>query len=120
MANIIEFKDNVPQSNTVLNGFYEVQKKQNRNGRFLKKYWKLLEFISFNIPEGIEYTVSLDNITKEHLHEILKQIQGVESVSFAKMTEQDFERHYSDTLDHCCKLLRVAPEVVIDELTRFF
>ena len=32
---------------------------------------------------------------------------------------EDFQKHYSDTLDHCCKLLRTSPEVVINELVGF-
>ena len=118
--NIIEFRDNVPVTNDKLNGFYKVQKKQNRNGKFLKKYWALIGFTAFHMPEDITYEVDVSNGSKEMLHEILKEIQGVESISFSKMSEQDFENHYSDTLDHCCKLLGASPETIIQELTQFF
>ena len=117
---ILEFKYGVPQTNDKLNGFYEVKKKQDRNGRFLKKYWALINFTAFHMPEGIKYTIDLSNCTPDTLHEIIKDIQCVESISFGKMSEDDFSKHYSDTLDHCCKLLGTSPEVVIQELTNFF
>ena len=117
---IIEFKNSAPITNKPLNGFYEVSKKQERNGKFLRKYWSLMDFTAFNLPEGLKYTIDLSLCTKEMLHEIIKSIQGVESISFAKMKEDDFEKYYSDTLDHCCKLLGVAKETVINELVGYF
>jgi hypothetical protein len=120
LSEIIQFIDGIPQTNKKLNGYFEVQKKQDRNGKFLKKYWELMAFTAHHIPEGINYNVNLDNCTKDLLHEIIKGIQGVESISFAKMTEDDFNKHYSNTLDHCCKLLGTSPEIVIQELVGFF
>jgi len=118
--NIVEFRNGVAQTNKPLNGFYEMKKKQDRNGKFLSKYWKLLDFTAHHIPEGIVYTVDLSNADKELLHGIIKDIQGVESVSFAKMIEEDFEKYYSNVLDHCCQLLKTQKETVIKELTGFF
>ena len=117
--NIIEFKNGVPISEKPLNGFYEVKKKQERNGKHLKKYWSLMNFTAHHLPEGMTYTVDLSNCKPELLHEIIKTIQGVESVSFGKMTQEQFNEHYSDTLDHCSKLIGVAPEAVIQELVGF-
>jgi hypothetical protein len=79
-----------------------------------------MNFTTHHLPEGMTYTVDLSNCKPELLHEIIKTIQGVESVSFGKMTQEKFDEHYSDTLDHCCKLLGTSPEVVIDELVNFF
>lgn len=118
---IVEFKDGVPQTNKVLNGFYEVVKKRDqRKAGLTSKYWVLLEFTAFNMPEGMTYTVDLSNANKETLGIIMKQIQGVGSVSHDKMTNEDFQKHYSDTLDHCCKLLGASPETIINELTGYF
>jgi len=116
---IVEFKNGVPQTNGPLNGFYEVKKKQERNGSHLRKYWALINLTAHNLPEGMTYTVDLSNCKPELLHEIIKTIQGVESVSFGKMSQEQFNEHYSNTLDHCCKLLGVAPEAVIKELVGF-
>jgi hypothetical protein len=117
---IVEFKDGVPQTNERLNGFFELKKKQERNGRHLRKYWSLMNLTASNLPEGMTYTVDLSNCKPELLHEIIKTIQGVESVSFGKMSQGQFNEHYSDTLDHCCKLLGTSPETVINELTGYF
>jgi len=117
---ILEFRNSVPATDKPLNGFFEVKKKQERNGRHLKKYWSLINFTAHHLPEGMTYTVDLSNCKPELLHEIIKTIQGVESVSFGKMSQEAFNDHYSDTLDHCCKLIGVAPEAVIEELTNFF
>ncbi len=117
---IVEFKNGIPQTNDTLNGFYEVKKKQDRNARHLKKYWALINFTAHHLPEGIAYTVDLNNCGPDLLHEIIKSIQGVESISFGKMSQDKFNEHYSDTLDHCCKLLGTSPEIVIEELTNFF
>jgi hypothetical protein len=117
---IVEFRNGVPVTDKPLNGFYEVKKKQERNGRFLKKYWSLIGFTAHNIPEGIKYTIDLSNVSQDALHEIIKDIQGIESISFGKMTEEKFSEHYSNTLDHCCKLLGTSPEIVVEELTGYF
>lgn len=116
----MEFKNGVPQTNEPLNGFFELKKKQKRNGSHLRKYWALMNLTASNLPEGMTYTVDLSNCKPELLHEIIKTIQGVESVSFGKMSQEKFDEHYSDTLDHCCKLLGTSPETVINELTSYF
>ena len=79
-----------------------------------------MNFASHHLPEGMTYTVDLNNCKPELLHEIIKTIQGVESVSFGKMDQEKFNRHYSDTLDHSCKLLGTSPETVINELASYF
>ena len=119
MPEILQFINNVPQTNRVLNGYYEIQKKQDRNGKFLAKYWALCEFTAFHMPEGTKIEIDLSNCTKEMMSEIVKSIRGVESISYAKMSEEQFEKHYSDMLDECCKLLRLAPETVINDLVGF-
>ena len=117
---IIEFINGVPQTDKPLNGYYEVKKKQDRNGLFLAKYWKLLQFTAFHIPEKYKIEMDLSYCSKEMLHEVLKQARGVESVSFAKMTEEQFSEHYSAVLDQCCAILGTKPETVIQELTSYF
>ena len=116
---IVEFKNGVPVTDRILNGYYEVKKKQDRNGKHLKKYWSLMNFTDFHLPEEMTYTVDLSNCKPELFHEIIKDIQGVESVSFGKMSQEQFNEYYSDTLDHCCKLLGTSPETVINELVGF-
>ena len=117
---IIEFRNGVPVTDKPLNGFYEVTKKRDqRKAQFTAKYWKLLDFTAFHMPEGITYTIDLSNASKEALHEIIKDIQSVKSVAHDKMNTDDFQKHYSDTLDHCCKLLRTSRESVINELVGF-
>lgn len=119
MSEIIKFVNNIPQTQKPLNGFYEIQRKQDRNGRFLKKYWTLISFVCFHMPEGAKIEIDLSNCSKEMMSETIKSIRGVKSVSFAKMTEEQFQEHYSRTLDECCKLLGLAPETVINELVGF-
>jgi len=116
---IVEFRNGQPVTDKPLNGFYELKKKQERNGQHLKKYWSLINFTAHHLPEGMTYTVDLSNCKPELLHEIIKTIQGVESVSFGKMSQEQFNEHYSDTLDHCSKLIGVAPETVINELVGY-
>lgn len=117
--NIVEFKNNVPQTSKPLNGFYELKRKQERNGRFLSKYWLLCSFTAYHMPEGSKIEVDMSNPSKEMMSEVIKSIRGVKSVSFAKMSEDDFKEHYSRTLDECCKLLGTSAETVINELVGF-
>jgi len=119
--NIVEFRNGVAQTNKPLNGFYEVTKKRDqRKAKFTAKYWKLLDFTAHHMPEGMTYTVDLSNATKEFMHLIMKQIQGVDSVSHQNMSNEDFKRVYSNVLDHCCQLLKTQNKTVIKELTGFF
>ena len=117
---IVRFIDGIPQTDKKLNGYYELKKKQDRNGRFLQKYWALMAFTAFNIPHGTDMQINLDNASKEMLHEIIKSIRGVESISFAKMSEDEFKDHYSAVLDECSKIIGASPDVVIEELVGFF
>jgi len=120
LSDIIQFINGVPQTNKKLNGYYEIKKKQERNGKFLAKYWKLLEFTAFNMPHGATIEIDLSNATKELLHETTKSSSGIESVSFAKMSEEEFGEHYSRVVDQCCSMLRTTAKKVLDNLVGFF
>ena len=123
-----EIVDNVILSEVVKDGSYHVEIKQPRNIKFHRKYWKLIEFTLHHLPEKFNYTVSLMGVNvaevainnKDTLHCLFKYLLGVESISFASMSESDFKEFYGRSLDICCRLLGTSEETVIKELTHYF
>ena len=118
--NIVQFIDGVPQTDKKLNGYFELKKKQPRNGRFLAKYWKLCSFLAEHIPHGFSFTVTRELSTKDDAHELFKDLANIESVSFSKLTEEQFSQHYSNALDVCCSVLGSEKEETINQLTGYF
>ena len=114
-----EIKNNTILDRNMKDGSYELEVVKKRNCKLLAKYWKLLQFACYHMPEGMKYTIDLSNCTKEAFHEILKNVEGKESVSFGKMSEDEFRQHYSRTLDLICGLLSVEKEDVINELVSY-
>ena len=128
MKFLTEIIDNRIMSEIVKDGEYQIEIKKPRNYKFLKKYWKLIEFTQFHLPEQFEYTVSLLGVevakvpihSKDSLHTLFKYFMGVESISFSDMNEDDFREFYSRSLDICCRLLGTTEQKVLEELTIFF
>jgi len=122
-----EISDNRILSEKVKDGEYMVELKKPRNYRFLKKYFKLIDFTLYHLPEIFEYSVSLFGVeiakvpitSKDSLHGLFKYFMGVETISFAGMTEDEFSEFYSKALDICCRILGAKEEDVIRELVSF-
>ena len=118
--NVVQFIDGVPQTDKKLHGYFEMRRKQDRNGRFLAKYWKLCNFLAEHIPHGFSFTVTRELSTKDDSNLLFKDLANVDSVGFAKLTEEEFNEHYSHALDVCCKILGNEKETVIQELVNYF
>ena len=123
-----EISDNVIMSEIVKDGSYQVELKQPRNIKFHRKYWKLIEFTRYHLPEKFSFQVSLMGVkvadvpinNRDALHSLFKYLLGVESISFSSMSESEFKEFYSRSIDICCKLLGTAEETVLKELSHFF
>ena len=92
----------------------EADHNKNRNFRFLKKYWALINTVFENLPEKYSELFP-DN---KSLHEELKMQLGIRekrkslsgneyyipgSIAFDKMSAEEFEEYYSRVLDFVCK-----------------
>ena len=123
-----EISDNVILSEIVKDGAYQVELKQPRNIKFHRKYWKLIEFTRYHLPEKFSFQVSLMGVNvadvpinnRDTLHSLFKYLQGIDSISFSSMSESEFKEFYSGSIDICCKLLGTAEEIVIKELANYY
>ena len=52
-----EIVDNVILSEIVKDGSYQVELKQPRNIKFHRKYWKLIEFTLYHLPEKFSFQI---------------------------------------------------------------
>jgi hypothetical protein len=94
----------------------EVSLDVSRNYKFLKKYWALVKFTLFYLPEELAKKYK----TKEQLHREIKiqcgiyerveslggkQLIAVGSISFEKMTPEQYAEFFSQAIDVVCKYL---------------
>jgi len=128
MKKLIEVRGNVIVNEQFKDGTYYINSAKPRNYKFLKKYWKLVDFTLFHLPETIDIK------SKEVLHQYIKiktdcvdvfQIKGEivrfpSSVSFDKMNEEQFSDYYSRALDVCSGLIDYnINEQIVDQFVGF-
>lgn len=122
-----------------LNEVVEAKSIDQRNYRFLKKYWKLVDVTLHNLPESVEQHLQEKHQfrikTKEDLHFYLKLKGGYvekkfvgkdgnigwvpKSISFSEMDQAEFDDYFSDALDNCAKLLTVESDDLMNEVVSF-
>ena len=110
-----------------------------RNVRFLRKYWALVNVILENLPESVEDNLMQNHQfrikTKEDVHFYIKIKNGFvekkyigkdgniawvpKSIAFDKMNETEFEEFFSKAVDTACKLLTVESDDLIKEVMNF-
>lgn len=105
---------------------FEIEYKRKRNYKFHKKFFALIKLffdnqdVYNNIDEArndltIEagyYTTSTNMFTGEE-NKVSK------SISFASMSEDEFEKLYSDVLDVICRVMHIESKQVEDNLIGF-
>ena len=122
-----EISDNIILSEIVKDGSYQVELKQPRNVDFLRKYWVMLEFTIYHLPEKFNFQVFLMGVNvadvpinnRDTLHSLFKYLLGVESISFGKMSKSEFQNYYDRSIDVCCKLLGQSKDVILKELINY-
>lgn len=114
-----------------LGEIYSVEIKRPRNVKFHQKYWCLLKLVYQNLPEHLEDRVrSIDE-----LHYMLKLQCGIRepvltlggktnwrvgSISFASMSQDDFEEFFKKAVSAITKhVLPMDDEVLIAEVEAF-
>lgn len=117
----------------------EAKTTKQRNYRFLKKYWALVNVTLRNLPESAEQDLWENHQfrikDKEDLHFYLKLKGGYvekkfvgkdgnigwvpKSISFDSMEPEEFDRFFSDALDNCAKLLTVESDDLMNEVLSF-
>jgi hypothetical protein len=107
-----------------LKGEYKVTVTNPRNYRFHKKYFALLNLAFANQDQFDEFTAFRYIIQmKAGYYTPVKTDKGVaylpDSISFAKMSEEDFSELYNKVLDIICELLDVSDSEIEKELLAF-
>lgn len=110
-----------------------------RNVKFLRKYWALVDIILQNLPEPVEEDLIKNHQfrikTKDDVHFYIKIKNGFvekkyvgkdgniawfpKSISFDKMNEVEFEEFFSKAVDTACELLTVESDELIKEIMDF-
>lgn len=65
-----------------------------RNPEHLRKYWAWINWASENAPQTILDQFGVSHISPDLLHNLLKIKFETESISFAKMTEEEFNVYH--------------------------
>ena len=104
--------------------FFEV--KQERNIGFHRKFFALIKMIY----ENQDHYNNFDKLRKdliisagyydEHTTIWGEVVQEAKSISFAKMSEDDFQKLYSDVLDEIVKHFNFEKELIIQNVEQFF
>jgi hypothetical protein len=104
----------------------ECEIKKPRNYQFHKKYFALINMLFDNqeIYNNIDH-LRHDLILEAGFYDLRNNIQGAEvkevkSISFAKMTEEEFENLYSKTLDVIIKYFNFDKQTIIDNVEQYF
>ena len=104
---------------------YQCEIKRPRNYAFLKKFFALLELVYQNqdITDDKEDLRAV-LIMKSGYYKTIETDKGnvylPKSLSFAKMSQEDFDTFYSKFLDVSCQLLGVEKEDVMNEIKEFY
>lgn len=110
-----------------------------RNYKFLKKYWSLVGVVLQNLPESVENNLRENHQfriqSKEDVHFYIKLKNGyvekryinakgnvgweVKSIAFGKMSPEEFEEFFSKAVDTACELLTVESDDIMREILNF-
>ena len=113
---------------------FEIEWKRQRNPKFHRKFFALMQFAWDNKPESMDsYFPTSKNVPDEFRKEIIKRagyyvehtnFKGVKeyrakSISFANMSEDEFEELYSACIDVIIKYMNIPDEVFKSEWMEF-
>ena len=105
---------------------YKCKVSQPRNGKFLRKYFALINLVYSN-QERYDNSEDLrhDLTIASGYYRMSVDLQGNEvkkakSISFAKMTEFEFGELYSATLDAIVKYFSFDRDAMIEEIEQYF
>lgn len=118
---------------------FEANSIDQRNYRFLQKYWALVDMILQNLPESVENNLMQNHQfrikTKDDVHFYIKLKNGyvekryindkgnvgweVKSIEFGKMNPEEFEEFFSKAVDTACELLTVESDDIMREIMAF-
>lgn len=110
-----------------------------RNYKFLQKYWKLVDITLHNLPQKtnkiLQQRHEFQIKTKDDLHFYIKLKGGYidkkfvgkdgnigwepQSIAFDSMDQQEFDQYFSDALDICADLLTIESDELINEVMQF-
>lgn len=108
-----------------LNEEYLCEVKQPRNLKFHRKFFALLQLV-FNNQEKIDNFEDFRAIIimKAGFYRQIETEKGIiwlpKSISFAKMSAENFENLYSKTLDICGKYINLESETLRQEVENFY
>ena len=105
---------------------YQCEIKQPRNYKLHKKYFALINLVYQNQEHynNVEH-LRKDLIIASGFYEKRYSFHGEEvteakSISFAKMSESDFNDLYSKTIDAICKYFHFDKQDIIDNVQQYF
>lgn len=103
----------------------EVKATKSRNARFHRKAFALLNMGFNNQDKFAEFEIYRKvNTIKAGYYDEVKSKRGVEympkSLSYDKMSAEDFEKWFEDTLLVISQELQTAPEEIQNELSNFY
>ena len=113
---------------------FEIEWKRQRNPKFHRKFWALMQFAWEHKPEWMDSNFPTSkNVPDEFRREIVKRagyyveytnFKGVKefnakSIAFDKMDESEFEELYSACIDVIIKYMEIPDEVFRAELMEF-
>lgn len=109
-----------------LNEVYEYEFKKPRNYMFLKKFFALVNLVYQNQEQynNIEH-LRRDLIIESGNYDLRYDLNGVEvreakSISFAKMSQKDFDKLYSDVIDVIIKYFHFDKEEILLNVEQYF
>lgn len=109
-----------------LNKVYEYEFKQPRNYMFLKKFFALVNLVYQNQEQynNIEH-LRRDLIIESGNYDLRYDLNGFElreakSISFAKMSQNDFDKLYSDVIDVIIKYFNFDKEEILLAVEQYF
>ena len=113
---------------------FRIEWKRQRNPKFHRKFFALMQFAWENKPESMDsYFPASKNVPDEFRQEIIMRagyytqhtnFKGVKeyrakSISFANMSEDEFEELYSACIDVIIRYMKIPDDVFRTELMEF-
>lgn len=109
-----------------INQVYEFEFKQPRNYMFLKKFFALVNLVYQNQEQynNIEH-LRRDLIIESGNYDLRHDLNGVEireakSISFASMSQIEFDKLYCDVIDVIVKYFHFDKQDIIDNVEQYF
>lgn len=125
-----EYRSDFDELNKLKNNVvYKWDVKEQRNYKFLKKFFALLNLTHQNLSEPYsDYWRSFEDfreilLMKAGFYHTIKTEKGIiyraDSISFSSMDEIKFQEVYNRVCDECCKLLDVNKPTIEAEILNF-